>query len=195
VDSHTLRVYYSSVLVCVNETAWTNNRTYDHSIIGIDLGNLDPGLRGYSEAIRVGRYVYISPLASYTHTYTSRVVRLYLGSVDIGTQLKYLESQGLHARALMNVLDLAQKDPELSGFSGLFSSGRYVYLVPYRNKHTPQTGQRGFGKLVRINMNNFALSGIEVVNMPTQLRTQIPSFADIDLRCFTGGFASTCIYV
>ena len=68
-------------------------------------------------------------------------------------------------------------------------AGKYLYLVPYRNYHIPQSGQRGFGKFVRIDMNNWAISGIDVVDMPATQRVQIPSFADTDLRCFTGGFA------
>lgn len=190
VDRNTLRVYYSSEIVCVNSTGFEGRGPLGDSMITLDIGDLDPGLRGYSEALKVGRYVYLSPQASYTHTYTSRVVRLTLGPVDIAHTLAALLASGLRARAMMNVLDLAQKDPQLSGFSGLFSAGRYLYLVPYRNEHTPQTGQRGFGKLVRVNMNRFALDGIDVVDMPVTSRTQIPSFADIDLRCFSGGFSS-----
>ena len=74
----------------------------------------------------------------------------------------------------------------------VYIAGKYLFLVPYRNYHTPQTGQRGFGIMVRIDMNNFALSGIDVVDMTATLRVQIPSFADIDLRCYTAGFA--CMY-
>ena len=209
VDQNTLASYFSSVMVCVNSTIWTitNHALLSAHARQIDFGDLDPNLRGYSDAIRVGRYAYITPLASYIHTYTSRLVRVSLGPVDIATTLDGLSAIGKNARNMLNVLDLSQKDPALKGFSGLFSgeyicmymymfvicvyiiAGKYLFLVPYRNYHTPQTGQRGFGKIVRIDMNNFALSGIDSSDMTTTLRVQIPSFADIDLRCFTAGFA------
>lgn len=125
VDGNTLRVYYSSVMVCINSTAWDGIGSFINSIRSIDMGDLDPKLRGFSEAIRVGRYAYLSPLASYTHSYTSNLVRIDLGSIDIIHKLDSLLSQGLRARAMLKVLDLSQKNKDLKGFSGLFS-GKYI---------------------------------------------------------------------
>jgi len=121
VDRNTLRVYYASVMLCVNETAWEGVGSLSDGIRKIDMGDLDPGLRGFSEAIRVGRFAYLSPLASYTHTYTSKLVRLSLGPVDIAEKLDTLLANGKRARNMMTVLDLSQKSKELKGFSGLFS--------------------------------------------------------------------------
>lgn len=121
VDRNTLRVYYSSVMVCINQTAWEGVGTLASGIRKFDFGDLDPGLRGFSEAIRVGRYAYLSPLASYTHTYTSKLVRLTLGPVDIAHKLDGLLASGKRARNMMTVLDLSQKSKELKGFSGLFN--------------------------------------------------------------------------
>ena len=74
-------------------------------------------------------------------------------------------------------------------------AGKYLFLSPYRNSHQPQIGQRGFGYFVRIDMNMFNLAGVDMVDMTTLARAQIPSFADIDLRCFSGGFACKFLYV
>lgn len=190
VDRNTLRVYYASVMACINSTVWEGANITENNVLRIDMGDLDPGLRGYSEAIRVGRYAYLSPLASYTHTYTSKLVRIDLGPVDIATKLASLRAQGLRARAMLKVLDLSQKDSRLKGFSGLFTAGKYLLLSPYRNTHQPQIGQRGFGLFVRIDMNKFNLDGITILDLTTRIRAQIPSFADIDLKGYTGGFAS-----
>lgn len=189
VDGNTLRVYYSSVMLCINNTAWNGIGNIANSIRTIDMGDLDPKLRGFSEAIRVGRYAYLSPLASYTHSYTSSLVRIDLGPIDIAHTLDAILAKGLRARVMLKVLDLSQKNNNLKGFSGLFSAGKYLFLAPYRNTHQPQVGQRGFGLFVRIDMNKFNLANIEVIDLTTTLRAQIPSFADIDLRCFSGGFA------
>lgn len=68
-------------------------------------------------------------------------------------------------------------------------AGKFLLLVPYRNSHQPQIGQRGFGTFLRIDMNKFSVAGIDTLDLTTTLRAQIPSFADIDLRCFSGGFS------
>jgi hypothetical protein len=44
--------------------------------------------------------------------------------------------------------------------------------------------------LCRLNLNDFALSGIDSIDIPTTIRTQVPSFPDFKLRGFWGGFAS-----
>ena len=120
-DGNTLRAYYSSQMICVNSTGWEGIGDLASSLRVIDMGDLDPNLRGYSEAIRVGRYAYIAPLASFTYSYTSRVVRLQLGPVDIANTLDALAAAGVRARALLSVLDLSQKSEDLKGFSSLFS--------------------------------------------------------------------------
>ena len=69
------------------------------------------------------------------------------------------------------------------------AAGKYVYLVPYRNSYSPENGQRGFGLLPKIDLNIFDIGGVDTVDMASTARPQIPSFADIDLRGFSGGFA------
>ena len=63
--------------------------------------------------------------------------------------LDYIESSDLKLRDIVDVLDLKQVDGSLAGFSGLFNSGKYLYLVPYRNVNEIANGQRGHGKTVR----------------------------------------------
>lgn len=130
VDQNTLRAYFSSVMVCVMDAGWTAPQLTSSYVRKLDLGDLDPNLRGYSDAIRVGRYAYISPLASLTHAYTSRLVRVDLGPVDIATTYDALLLRGLRARNMLKVLDLSQKDPELKGFSTLFS-GIFMCVTIY----------------------------------------------------------------
>ncbi len=79
-------------------------------------------------------------------------------------------------------------------------------MVPYRNAYEPRNGQRGYGTVVKIDLNYFgdhpininsatnsssSSSFIELVDLPSETRVeQIPSYADTDLRGFSGGFAS-----
>ena len=69
--------------------------------------------------------------------------------------------------------------------------------MPYRSENTRASGLRGHGKVVRIDMNIFDVAGTSVIDLTTTTRNQIPSFADEDLRGFSGGFASGkyCLFV
>jgi hypothetical protein len=96
--------------------------------------------------------------------------------------------------------------------------GNFIFLVPYRNKETPENGQRGHGLVVRIDMNEIsqqsenlkinlgwrgevdrttALSepatrvgwkGITWLDLTTTQRTQVPNSSDPDLRGYYAGF-------
>jgi len=191
VDIGHLRVIYNAIVLCLDEKAWKGDLTYYKTF---DLSTLDPYLRGFSEALRVGRYAYFAPIASQTHTYTSRCVRIFLGDgitiKDIGAQLDNIATLGKSLGYISKVLDLSQKYSGLAGFGGLFTSGQYIFLVPYRNAHEGANGQRGHGNVVRIDMNDFSLNGVYYVDLATITRVQIPSFADEDLRGFCCGFAS-----
>lgn len=57
---------------------------------------------------------------------------------------------------IVDVLDLTKFDPDLRGFAGGFVAGQFGYLVPYKNREGPHGF---FGKVVRINLENFLLSG------------------------------------
>lgn len=194
VDRHHLRPFHNAVVVCVNEAGWLKNGSealYGNEVRSFDLGDVQPTLRGFSNAIRVGRYAYLAPFASDVHTYSYKLIRISLGFTNIidNLDLELNKPQG-HVRNIIDVLDLTQKDVGLAGFSGIFNAGKYIYLVPYRNEHIPYNGQRGFGLVPRIDLNIFDADGIETLDLPATIRSQIPSFPDSDLRGFSDGFAS-----
>lgn len=191
VDQNQLRPYYHGSMVCVNDSAWTGSGNGNSSIKVITPANISPEYRGFSDAIRVGRYSYLCPYATDTHEYTGKLIRIYLGTTDIGNQIDSLISSGSSLSTIVDVLDLNQVNPAFAGFSSLFSSGQYIFLVPFRNAHVPSNGQRGHGYIVKVDMNNFELSGVTGLDLPVTTRNQIPSFADINLRGFSYGFACT----
>lgn len=124
VDNYQLRPYYHSYLLCVHAWAWTANKTESiaNATRVVDLEDVDPELRGFSEALRVGRYAYLTPLAERPHSYTSKVIRINLGTVDIGHMLDYLDANNMKIREIVDVLNLKLIDENLKGFSGMFQS-------------------------------------------------------------------------
>ena len=190
VDQGSLTPYFHAEVLCINEPGWNGVGRLNDSMRSFDLGNVDITLRGFSEAIRLGRFAYLSPLATQSHVYAGKVVRIYLGTQDIGATLDYLKSKNQKVREIIDILDLKIVYKSLAGFSGLFTSGKFLFLVPYRNSEELYNGQRGFGSLVRVDLNNFDFAGVKVLNLPGTTRSQIPSFADEDLIGFSGGFAS-----
>ena len=196
VDNGHLRAFYHAEVLCIYQDAWDGN-DLEANIRTFDLSLINSGLRGFSDAIRVGRFAYLAPLSDRPLNYAYRLVRVYLGETDIGEMLDYIESSDLKLRDIVDVLDLKQVDGSLAGFSGLFNSGKYLYLVPYRNVNEIANGQRGHGKTVRVDMNIFDIEGCSVLDLSVTTRNQIPSFADEDLRGFSSGFASGkyCLYI
>jgi len=79
----------------------------------------------------------------------------------------------------VDILDLSQNiyDPGLAGYSSAYSNGIFLILVPYRNSHEPRNGQRGHGKMVRLDLNAFNPSGIVTLDLSTATRTQVEYFA------------------
>jgi len=195
VDANQLRPYYYGEMLCVNTTAWEPTVASDFDLLKphvrtVDLTKIQESLRGFGDALRVGRFAYLAPLESAQNVYSSNLIRISLGNVDIGQTLLDLEESGNDVRTIVDILDLSKKSPLLRGYSGLFTSGKHLVLVPFRNAYEPQNGQRGHGLLTRLDMNNFEIEGVDFIDMPTTIRTQIPSFPDFTLRGFMGGFAS-----
>lgn len=189
-DRNTLKPYYSSIMICIHDHAWneqdvTIQRSYFRDI---DFSALEIDLRGFSDSIRVGRYAYLTPLTSGENIYSSKMIRIDLGPTDIGTSIETAKENG-DIRQILDVLDLSIKDPNLAGYSGLFTSGQYLFLVPFRNKFIASNGQRGHGFVVRLNMNHFNLEGIDFLDIASTTRNQIPSFLDTNLRGYSYGFA------
>lgn len=194
VDKNRLTAYHHGLLVCVNQSAWTTDLSVVEpaSLLGksvrtIDLSSVGADLRGFSDAIAVGRFAYLCPFATEPHAYTSKLVRIDLGVDNIISNLDRVKG---FVGDMVDVLDLTQADPGLAGFSGIFNSGKYLYLVPWRNEYVPYNGQRGHGLVPRIDMNIFDSVGVTTIDTSTTTRSQIPSFADIDLVGFSFGFAS-----
>jgi len=177
--------------VCVNSSAWHSSDPVklSASIKTMDLSTIDESLRGFSDAVRIGRYAYLTPMNSADFVYSCSMVRVNLGTYDIGTTINDALSTNGNIRSIIDILNLAKVNSGLCGFSSLFSSGQYLLLVPYRNSYEPQNGQRGHGNLVRLNMNDYSVTGVEYIDLASTTRNQIPSFADTNLRGFSYGFA------
>jgi hypothetical protein len=217
VDAHSVTPYYNSILLCVNSTIWETSpilstqknsssvnqnetavliseqyririaatRTLDFSIIYKDF-------RGFSDAVRVGRYAYLCPLNYADTTFSPYLLRINLGLSNIGDQIDYVNTTG-GIRTMVDALNLSMIDTRLKGYSSVFAAGQYLFLVPYRNSYEPQNGQRGHGLAVRLNLNDFTLSGIDYLDLTNTSRNQIPSFTDDQLRGFSYGFACKLI--
>ena len=190
VDQGHLRTYFHAEVLCIHRDGWDGTVPLVDAMRSFDLGNVDVDLRGFSEALRVGRFAYLAPFATQPHIYSGKLVRIFLGAESIGDTLDYLVATGGKIRDIVDILDLKILNPKLAGFSGMFNSGKYLILVPYRNDVELFNGQRGHGNIVRIDMNDFDIGGMLVMDISTVTRSQIPSFADEDLRGFSGGFAS-----
>ncbi len=182
-------------MVCVNGTAWDWDPQHDSlksledQVRQLDFSTIEDNLRGFSDAIRVGRYAYICPLSSTDTTYTSKLIRISLGVNNIIETLDATMALNGNIRKITNILDLSKVNSNLKGYSGMYTAGKYLVLVPYRNSYEPKNGQRGHGLLVRLNMNDFSLTGVEYIDLSNTTRKQIPSFADTNLRGFSYGFA------
>jgi hypothetical protein len=82
VDRNHLRPFHNAVVVCVNESAWEKNASIamdNTEVRSFDLGDVQPPLRGFADAVKVGRFVYLAPFASDVHTYSNKLIRIDLG--------------------------------------------------------------------------------------------------------------------
>lgn len=57
----------------------------------------------------------------------------------------------------VTALDLTTVDPELRGFAGGFTDGRYGYFVPLTNG-------AAFGKIARVDLQNFVTATVTVLD-------------------------------
>ena len=119
----------------------------DFSPAGITVLNLsavDPSLYGYTGGFTDGRYGYFVPNGGGTvHGKAVRVDLLNFTTDGVTT------------------LDLAAVDLDLKGFYGGFTDGTYAYFSPHENN-----GSNGWnGKIARVDLRNFAPSGVTVLNL------------------------------
>jgi hypothetical protein len=92
----------------------------------------------------------------------------------------------------VETLDLAGcVDDDLRGFQRGFGYKHFVFLVPHRARsYAPADPSQFSGKLVRIDTRNFTAAGVSVLDLSAALRSQVPDYADRELRGFRGGFVS-----
>jgi hypothetical protein len=121
----------------------------------LDLTLVDTNLRNFIGGFTDGRYGYIVPHNN--PTCSGKIARIDLQNFATGG---------------VSVLDLATVDSSLKCFAGGFSDGRYGYLVPFA-----QPAQ--FGKVARVDLQNFTSSGVSVLDLTT---------VNPALKGFFGGF-------
>jgi len=92
VDRFNLRPYYYSVVLCIDNPAWEGG-DLAKNIVSFDIGDIQPNLRGYADALRIGRFAYLIPFASAEHQYSSMLIRVNLGDVDIGNKFDKVDSE------------------------------------------------------------------------------------------------------
>ena len=93
------------------------------------MADFEPELRGFSEAIRIGRYAYLAPFRYSVQIPTGKLCRIYLGFVDIAHVLDDLTDNGRPLHDIVDVIDVSQKDPGLKGFSGIFNGASVAVCV------------------------------------------------------------------
>ncbi len=69
----------------------------------------------------VGRFIYIAPFASGVNIYSSKLIRISCGDINIIDTIDKNAAAGGTLRDLILSLDLTQKDTGLVGFSGIFA--------------------------------------------------------------------------
>ena len=146
-DRFQLRPYHNALLTCVAAEGWdmwnpltgsdeapgawavnSSADTLKGLIEWMDFGNFMPELRGFSGAVRAGRYAFFAPLASDVHVYAAQLVRVYLGDGhtewvgDIIRRIRNKAAEGQKLRDIIDVMDISKTDPRLKGFSGCFLS-------------------------------------------------------------------------
>jgi hypothetical protein len=126
---------------------------------GVSLLNLtaiDSGLFGFSGGFTDGRYGYLVPM-------------YFSGGKAVRIDLSDFSANGV------TILDWTTIDNSLVGFSSGFTDGRYGYYVPSWNSSSVP-----HGRVVRIDLNNFSLSGVTILDLTT---------VEPDLKGFGGGFS------
>ena len=58
-----------------------------------------------------------------------------------------------------------------------------------RNGRGMKDSTNAHGKVVRVELNNFELGGVDYTDLSVTMRNQIPSYSDINLKGFSFGFS------
>lgn len=120
----------------------------------LNLASVDPDLAGFHVGFSDGRYGYFIPF--YNGSFFGKVAR-----VDLQN----------YRTSSVSILNLSLIDPDLIGFIGGFTDGRFGYFVPYNNGNS--------GKVVRVDLQNFTAGGVSVLDL---------TLLDTGLKGFAGGF-------
>ncbi|GMF09218.1 unnamed protein product [Phytophthora lilii] len=140
----------------------------------LDLANTHPDLCGFSGAVTgTQQHLDEEPASEEVNPYSGLIARIDLRDF---TSVQYL--------------DLTVVNDGLRGFIKGFSYRQYVFLVPHRAQYFNSKRPTQSGKVARIDTNNFTPTGVTYLDLTTALRSQVPDFADSDLRGFNGGFVS-----
>ncbi len=145
---------YAGKAVRVDLQNFTSN-----GVTVLDLTTIDVDLKGFRGGFTDGNFGYLVPYSNGTNTPFGKVVRIDLQNFTPGG---------------VTILDLTMVSTDLKGFSGGFTDGRYGYLIPLQNASNAQ-----FGKVVRIDLENFTINGVAVVDL---------TLVDAGLKGFEGGF-------
>ena len=152
-------------------------------------------MRGFSNTIRIGRFIYLAPFEYGINLFSSRLIRISCGDINIIENIDKTIDNGGTLRDLILSLDLTQKKAGFVGFSGVYHAGQYLYLCPWRGVYEPRNGQRGHGNIPRVDLNIFDIQGMESMDLTSYTRSQVPSFADINMRGYSDCFAcKPCLF-
>jgi hypothetical protein len=119
----------------------------------LDVGAVDPDLRGFSDGVVVGKHLYLVPYRQRdsfdmeaSFGFFGKVCRIdleqFAGATSSGGTSPSSPSGGFRA---VRVLDLTMLDPSLVGFSSGFFWGTTLLLVPNRNAETSGSLSRSVG--------------------------------------------------
>lgn len=140
----------------------------------LDLTDKDIELKGFASGFTAGNHGYLVPYSGEFGTFHGRVVRFDLTDFSLDS---------------VEVLVATDKDPSLRGFVGGFAYGTYAVFVPYQNGRQDENPRmrKQFGKVMRVDINDFSLNGIKVLDVSTVFRKNSPDYPDANLRGFNDG--------
>lgn len=179
VDENSRTAQYHGKLVRISASDFSPT-----GVTVLDLsGTVDDGLRGFMNGFVAGRFAYLVP-----HANRNQVPTPGRGGNSFG-KLVRVDLERFNA-ASVEVLDLHEISPRFVGFSGGFASGKHGYLVPFANGRDNYRGKKEFGAVLRIDLDEFSVASVRVLDLPVWEREMTPKMPDHNLRGFSGGFAA-----
>ena len=178
---HTTEVYHG-LLLRLRLANFTNASA---CVDVLDLTAFDSDLRGFAGGAVVGKFGILAPYRNDAGHF-GKVVRVDLETFQFAGALdatRYTPPLTTYAAIDGSVL---------KGFVGVVAWGKYAVLVPHRDGR--RSASRNFrshtSTVLRIDVNDFTLSGIRTLDVAKTFRQQAPSIPDDELRGFLFGFAA-----